>query len=264
MNWGIKLSTLAVAGLMSVGASAISFDESMAPGGDFNAMMGIEESVGTLSLGSNNITGSLLSTDMGGVGETDPFEFSVAAGQQVDSITLTISNFSFDGPDPANETAQSADDKTFTFSIVADDAGMGAETLVPQSGAAMPITMAGMGTTANECATGMGAGCQFLAGGMASDLTMGTPLSFVDPESDNVDLAFPLGEGTYDFLQSVVTLSGTGMDPDGIETLGALVSYDWLVEIEVSAVPLPAAAWLFVSALAGLFGFRRFFSSEAA
>ena len=80
MNSGIKLSTFAVAGLLSVGASALTFDESAAPGGDFNAAMGIEESVGTLNLGTNTITGSLLSTDMGGAGETDPFEFTVADG----------------------------------------------------------------------------------------------------------------------------------------------------------------------------------------
>lgn len=256
MNSGIKLSTFAVAGLLSVGASALTFDESAAPGGDFNAAMGIEESVGTLNLGTNTITGSLLSTDMGGAGETDPFEFTVADGQQVDSITFTISNFTFDGPNPDSPDAETADDKTFTFSVVADDAAMGAETLVPTSGLEPAVTM-GMGI--NECATGMGAGCQVLGGGMANVLAMGTPLSFSD--DGNVDLTFPLDAGTYDFLQGVVALTGMG---DGIETLGALVSYDWLVEIEVSAVPLPAAAWLFVSALAGLFGFRKAFSSEVA
>ena len=263
MNSGIKLSTFAVAGLLSVGASALTFDESAAPGGDFNAAMGIEESVGTLNLGTNTVTGSLLSTDMGGANETDPFEFTVADGQQVDSITFTISNFSFDGPDPASPDADTADDKTFTFTVVADDAGMGAESLVPTSGLEPAVTMGGMGATANECAAGGGmgavAGCQLLAGGMASTLAMGTTLTFVD--DGNVDLTFPLDAGTYDFLNSVVSLTGMG---DGIETLGALVSYDWLVEIEVSAVPLPAAAWLFVSALAGLFGFRKAFSSEAA
>ena len=257
MNWGIKLSTFAVAGLLSVGASALTFDESDAPGGDFNAPMGIEEGVGILNLGTNSITGRLLSTDMGGAGETDPFQFTVATGQQVDSITLTISNFSFDGPNPDSPDAETADDKTFTFSVVADDAGgMGAESLLPTSGLEPAVTM-GMGI--NECVTGMGAGCQVLGGGMANVLTMGTPLSFGD--DGNTTLTFPLDAGTYDFLQAVVAT--TGMN-DGIETLGALVSYDWLVEIEVSAVPLPAVAWLFVSALAGLFGFRRFFSSEAA
>ena len=257
MNWGIKLSTFAVAGLLSVGASALTFDESAAPGGDFNAAMGIEESVGTLNLGTNTITGSLLSTDMGGAAETDPFQFTVADGQQVDSITFTISNFSFDGPNPDSPDAETADDKTFTFSVVADDAAMGAETLVPISGLEPAVTM-GMGI--NECsAGGMGAGCVLLGGGMATVLAMGTPLSFSD--DGNVDLTFPLDAGTYDFLQGVVALTGMG---DSIETLGALVSYDWLVEIQVSPVPLPAAAWLFVSALAGLFGFRKAFSSEAA
>ena len=137
---------------------------------------------------------------------------------------------------------------------------MGAETLVPTSGLEPAVTM-GMGI--NECsAGGMGAGCVLLGGGMATVLVTGTPLSFGD--DGNVDLTFPLDAGTYDFLQAVVATVGGGMDGDGIETLGALVSYDWLVEIEVSAVPLPAAAWLFVSALAGLFGFRKAFSSEVA
>ena len=57
----------------------------------------------------------------------------------------------------------------------------------------------------------------------------------------------------------VNTLSVTG-DFDGLDTnIGALG-----LSTEVSPVPLPAAAWLFVSALTGLFGFRRFFSSEVA
>ena len=93
---------------------------------------------------------------------------------------------------------------------------------------------------------------------------MGTPLILdfaANPANAGITLDFPLQAGDYDFLQTVLTLTGM---TDGIETLGALATFDWLVEIQVSPVPLPAAAWLFVSALAGLFGFRKAFSSEAA
>jgi len=40
--------------------------------------------------------------------------------------------------------------------------------------------------------------------------------------------------------------------PDGLSG-----SFDWKISIETAVVPLPAAAWLFVSALGGLFGVKR-------
>ena len=295
MNLGIKISTLASIALFSASASAVNFDEATAMGGaglDLGGGMGGLFNVGELSVGTNTVQGTLDgSTD---VGETDPFQFTVAAGTQVDSITLQFSNPLFLGVDPANPGAEEGDDKTYNYSIVvAGTMGMGIDTAIGSTG--VPNAMGGGITdcTAMGCdlfvdgaptdlATGMaaaangggangggangggGGGMGGANGGGAGGGGMGTPLILdfaANPANAGITLDFPLQAGDYDFLQTVLTLTGM---TDGIETLGALATFDWLVEIQVSPVPLPAAAWLFVSALAGLFGFRKAFSSEAA
>ena len=155
MNWGIKLSALAVAGLFSVGASAVNFDEGV--DGDLSGQTlaafaggGIYTVGGTLDLSADNT-------------ETDPFSFEVADNFQIDSISLSITNVA-----SAVNPALSADGLGGDFEVqfqVFDQSGTITDALIATGGAAAG-TMAG-GPTADICnnmAGAMAGNCVFAQG----------------------------------------------------------------------------------------------------
>lgn len=86
----------------------------------------------------------------------------------------------------------------------------------------------------------------FLGGSHVDDTLLGGGLLGANIANDvagaGVGFTFPLDAGDYTFL---------------IQETGRTTS-DYHLSFEVSAVPLPAAAWLFVSGLMGLFGLKRF------
>ena len=253
------------------------FDENGLGGTDVGGGMGAPlTDVGTLSVGTNTVQGTLdASTD---ISETDPFMFTVAAGTQVDFITLEFSNPMFFGEDPGAAGSETGGDAAFNYQVIVSGTMGGMGVTIDSAIGSTGVPNA-MGST-TDCATGaMGAGnCTLFSDGVATDLAngvlppamgemgMGTPLVLdfaANPANPGTTLDFPLQAADYNFLNSVVALTGM---TDGIESVGALVSFDWIVTLgvsDVNPVPLPAAAWLFVSALAGLFGFRKYASNEA-
>ena len=276
MNWGIKLSTFAVAGLLSVGASAVNFVET---GDDLGGMSFDFDTAGTYTIGGS----------LGSNVDDDSFSFTVGDGFLIESISLDLSNISteFQAGDFNAGTPADGDEGGLAGTGGGFVAGFNissldfTSTLAPDNGnppvamGASPDNCGGMGCTVavGDAMNGMAAAAAM--GGMAAtpatdggDETTSTLTTLALGENDGTgpqlafgtaggfeagDISFPLNAGDFDFLLSV--LSGAN------EATGSL---DYLLTFEVSAVPLPAAAWLFVSALAGLFGFRRFFSSEAA
>ena len=280
MNWGIKLSTFAVAGLLSVGASAVNFVET---GDDLEGMSFDFNTAGTYTIGGS------LDSNL----DNDSFSFTVGDGFLIESISLDLSNIStaFQAGDFNMGTMANVDNGMggmagtgggFVAQFDISSAGLEfSDSVVPDNGNAPGA----MGADVDNCGA---MGCTLAVGDGANgaaamgtnppedgtDDTISTPTALALNENDgsgaqlffapeNIteamapfeagDLDFPLNSGDFDFLLSV--LSGAN-DATG--------SLDYLLTFEVSQVPIPAAAWLFVSALAGLFGFRRFFSSEAA
>ena len=102
------------------------------------------------------------------------------------------------------------------------------------------------GTTAENPSAGTIGGT--LGGSHVDDTLLGSALgaNLANAVAGGSGFTFPLGEGDYTFL---------------IQDTGAETS-DYHLSFEVSAVPLPAAAWLFISGLMGLFGLKRFRSQK--
>ena len=180
----MKTSYLLIAGLLTLPLQATSIFSSGDASGDPNA----PTPLGTLSLGSSEVSGSVVNTTAAST--RDIFSFSVASGFQLDGITLVEITQS-----PVGNILGNAPDPGFFFLDI------GTTTEIPGSSGSSLLSGALIGETGS-------------AGGASTDI--GDNILFEPNIAGGPDITSPLAAGDYIF----------GIQQTGPEELTYTVSFE--------------------------------------